>query len=669
MYYKKTVKEVFNELDTNERGLSGEEAKKRLKDFGFNSIKPEKAKPLWRLIINQFTDPLIYILLIAAFFTIFIRHHIDTIAILSVVVINAIIGFFQEYKAEKAMQALKKLTTLKAIVVRNCMEERIDSTEIVPGDIIVLTAGNKVPADLRLFEENELEIDESAFTGESIPARKQVNTIKNDNTPIMNQTNMTFMGTIIVNGKGKGVVVKTGERTELGKISLDVKTTEREITPLQKKLKEFSIKIGSISLGLSLTVFFIGILKGLTVSEMILFSISMAVSIIPEGLPIVVTIAMAIGLKKMANKNAIIRRLIAVETLGSCNYICTDKTGTITENQMTVTKAYANGKIYDFTGIGYKPEGNVFLNNSKVKKDDDLNLLLLTGLLCNSAVLYEDNGEWKIDGDPTEGALIVAADKFGINIEKKEFQYKLVDEIPFSSKRQYMATLYKTKDENMLFVKGAPEKILSFSNNIHNFELSKHYLKMAESGLRVLGFGIKKLNIQNKQEVDIESEATHNLEFVGFQGIIDPPRENVIEAIKNTHNAGINVVMLTGDHKITAAAIAKQVGILKDNKLVITGQELDSNNNDFLVRNIENIAVYARVSPEHKFQIIEMLQQKGNIVAVTGDGINDAPALKKANIGVAMGKSGTDVAKEAADMVLKDDNYASIFEAVKVGRI
>ncbi len=670
MFYNKQINRVFKELFTNEKGLSDTEAKIRLKKFGYNSLRPEQEKPVLLILLGQFADPLIYILLIAAVFTVVIHHYIDTAAILIVVILNAIIGFVQKYKAEKAMSALKKLTAMKAIAVRNSLEVRIDSSELVPGDIVVLTAGNKVPADLRLFEQKELEIDESAFTGESIPVQKNTKVVDAESIPVMNQTNMAFMGTIITHGKGKGIVVSTGEKTELGKISHVVKTAEREETPLQKKLKNFSISIALISLILSLIVFFIGIFKGLSISEMMLFSISMAVSIIPEGLPIVVTIAMAVGLKKMADKNAIVRRLVAVETLGSCNFICTDKTGTITENQMTVTKAYANGKYYEFSGIGYKPDGEIFANKQKVSEnDEDIYRLLLTGLLCNSSVVYEENGEWKTEGDPTEGALITAAAKFGINIEKQEFQYKLVDEVPFSSNRQYMATLYKTVNEYVLFVKGTPEKILSFCALDNDELLVQHQTDMADSGLRVLGFGIKKIQFYENGDVNLETQATNNLQFVGFQGIIDPPRENAVEAIRNSLNAGINVVMLTGDHRSTAVAIARQVGILRENKKVLTGQELDSMNENDLLNIIENVAVYARVSPEHKLKIVTMLQQKGHVVAVTGDGINDAPALKKASIGVAMGKAGTDVAKEASDMVLKDDNFASIFEAVKVGRI
>jgi len=669
MYYNRSVNEIFKELQTNECGLSQENVKKRLDEFGFNTIKIEKETSLWVIILRQFTDPLIYILLIAAVITLIIQEYINTTVIIATILFNAVIGFFQEYSAEKATQAIKKLAAPKAFVIRDCQEEKVDALEIVPGDIVALSAGNKVPADIRLFEINELEIDESMLTGESIPVEKQVYTIDKNNILVVDQVNMAFMGSVVTQGKGKGVVVRTGEKTELGKISEQVAVTGKVKTPLQKKLAGFSRRVGTLSLGLALFVFVLGLSLGHSLIDIALFAISMAVAVIPEGLPIVITITMAIGLKRMAEKNAIVRKLISVETLGSCNYICSDKTGTITENRMTVTMLYANGKEYHVKGTGYKPEGDILLDNCKIYSDEDLARLLLTGLLCNSSSLYEEDGEWKIDGDPTEGALVVAAQKFGINIEKKEYQYKLANEIPFNSKRQYMVTLHKKNGNCTIFVKGAPEKILHFSGKTYDEQVLNQYYKMAGSGLRVLGFGIKELKDKCTEDIDLEYEATNGLQFVGFQGIIDPPRRNVYKAIRETKEAGIKTVMITGDHKITAASIAKRIGILKSGDMTITGSDLDSNDENFLKMNVEKIAVYARVSPCHKLKIVQALQDKGNIVAVTGDGVNDAPALRKGNIGVAMGQAGTDVAREASDIILKDDNFATIFEAVKVGRV
>ena len=502
-----------------------------------------------------------------------------------------------------------------------------------------------------------------------MPVDKNTEVISQENVPIADRKNMAFMGTIATHGSGRGVVVRTGEKTQLGKISQQIKTTEKERTPLQKRLADFSRKMGALSVGLSVFVFLVGIIKGLPITQMAVFAISMAVAVIPEGLPVVVTITMAIGLNRMAKKNAIIRQLIAVETLGGCNYICSDKTGTITENKMTVIKAYIKGKNFEFKGIGYKPEGEILLDSEKIQKDDDLYKLLLSGLLCNDSNLYEENGVWKIDGDPTEGALIVSAAKYGIDVNEEEYKYKRVDELPFSSKKQYMVTMHQIDDKYTIFVKGSPEKILGFSGNEDNRELNIQSIKMAEAGLRVLGFGMKQLNATSSENINLENEATEGLDFLGFQGIIDPPKESAIEAIKGTKEAGIKTVMITGDHKETATVIAKRIGIFGIDSIAVTGQELDSKGENFLKDNVEKISVYARVSPRHKLEIVEALQDKGNVVAVTGDGVNDAPALKKANIGVSMGKGGTDVAKEASDMILKDDNYASIFEAVKVGRI
>lgn len=666
MYYKKQVSEIFKELNTNEYGLSQEEAKTRLEEYGPNSIKEKGGAPIWKLILGQFTDPLIYILLIAALITLFIGEYIETGVIFVIVIINTIVGFFQEFKAEKAMQAIKELAAPRATVIRDSNEKKISSEDIVPGDIVLLTTGNKVPADIRLFEIIELEINESTFTGESVPSQKKTDIIEEENLPVADQDNMAFMGTIITHGKGKGVVVKTGEKTELGNISEQVKSTEKERTPLQKRLEDFSKNIGLISVGLSILVFIIGIIFGNPFIEMIVFALSMAVAVIPEGLPIVVTITMAIGIKRMADRNAIVRKLIAVETLGSCNYICSDKTGTITENRMTVIKAFTKDKTFEFKGSGYKPEGEILSDGEKIEDNENLHKLLLCGLLCNGADLYQENNEWKVEGDPTEGSLIVSARKFGIDQEESEYQYKQINELPFSSERQYMATMHEKNNSCYIFVKGSPEKMLVFSGNKDNKELLDQYSKMTESGLRVLGFGMKKLEFCPE---DFELEATKDLEFLGFQGLMDPPRKSVIEAIKGTKESGIKTVMITGDHKKTATAIARQIGIFEEDDMAITGSELDERDESFLRDNVEHIKVYARVSPNHKLKIVEALQNKGNIVAVTGDGVNDAPALKKGSIGVAMGQAGTDVAKEASEIVLKDDNYATIFEAVKVGRI
>jgi len=669
MFYKKSVEETFKELGTSYCGLSNEEAESRLNIYGRNSIKEEKPELVWSMLFKQIKSPLAQILLIACIFSILIKNYIDAGVILMVLIIDFSVGILQEYNAQKAMRAIKKLTAPLAVVIRNSREYRINSEEIVPGDVVILLPGNKIPADIRLFEVKELEIDESTLTGESTLVEKDIETINIDYLLVADQKNIAFMGTVANHGKGKGIVISTGSNTELGKIALEVKSTLKEETPLQKELAKLGKGSGIIAFIFALLAFLVGILKGFPFVQMTMFAISMAVAIIPVGLPVVVTVTLAIGLKRMAEKNAIIRELVAVETLGSCNYICSDKTGTITENMMTVVKAYAGNDEYTVTGTGYNPEGEIFCNGRKINNNKDLELLLLSGLLCNSSDLYRENENWLVDGDPTEGSLIVAAKKFGLDKEKIEYQYKLIDEISFSSTRQYMATLYKNDGVFTIFVKGAPEKILEFTGNSENQELHSKYSKMAEEGLRILGFGIKEISLDDLSNLDFEKEATKGLTFTGFTGIIDPPKKSAVEAIQATQKAGIKVVMITGDHAITAVSVAKEAGIYKSGDKFMTGNELDKCEDETLLSCIENISVYARVSPHHKFKIVRALQSKGNVVAVTGDGINDAPALKKANIGISMGKIGTDVAKEASDIILKDDNFASIYEAVKVGRI
>jgi len=671
MYYKKSAGDTFDELNTEKCGLSTEEALKRLRKHGSNKLKEQKKISVLSLAVSQFKDPLIYILLIAAVITLIINKYIDMGVILAVVLLNAIVGFFQEFKAEKAMQAIKSLTSPKATVHRNCENEKVKASDVVPGDIVILSSGNKVPADVRLFQTKDLHIDESMFTGESQAAVKHTDPIDEENVPTADQDNMAFMGSVIVRGKGKGIVVRTGKDTQLGKISEQVGMTEKEKTPLQKRLSDFSKIVGLISVGLALFVFFVGFfIKSKEMAEILLFSISMAVSVIPEGLPIVITITMAIGMKRMADRQAIIRKLIAVETLGSCDYICSDKTGTITENIMMVTKAFANGKTFEFQGKGYRPEGQILIDGRKAGKDEDLRMLLLTGVLCNSTDLYTEEEEWHINGDPTEGALLVSAAKYGIDIDEKDDRFNEVDEIPFDSRKKFMATLRKKDGVYTIFIKGAPEKILQFSDSSNKNIFRKEYEKMASEGLRVLAFGVKELGKNaSPKDIDLIKESTSGVQFVGLQGIIDPPKKSALKAIEDTKKAGIKTVMITGDHKITAQAIAGEIKILDEDSLVTDGKELDKKGKSFLDEMSEKIRVYARVSPEHKLRIVKALQQKGHTVAVTGDGVNDAPALKKANIGVSMGKIGTDVAREASDMVLKDDNFATIFEAVKVGRV
>ena len=619
-------------------------------------------------MIDQLKDTLIYILLIAAVITVFIGRYIDTGVIMAVVVINTLVGFFQEFKAEKAMEALKKLAAPESTVIRDGEERQIDSKKLVPGDIVVLTPGNKVPADVRLIQSHQLQINESMLTGESTPIEKSIDPLEEENLALADQKNMAFMGTIIAKGRGRGIVVKTAKETQLGHISKQVSETKKVETPLQKRMKGFSKMIGVLTIGLALLVFIVGWVKGTDVVEMLLFAISLAVSVIPAGLPIAATVAMAIGLNRMAERNALIRKLVAVETLGSCNYICSDKTGTITQNRMSVQKIYANDKFFTLSGEGYSPQGEIRHDNNPVNEDGDLYKLLLAVYLCNDASIYKDKDEWKINGDPTEGALIVAAKKFNIE-DKIDKEYQKKDDIPFSSKRKYMATLFQAGEDAVIFVKGAPEKIFSFCGLQEDEGLKEKNSTLTSDGLRVIAAAMRVYEKTSVDDIELEDQATKELQFLGLVGMMDPPKPNVIEALQSTKEAGIETVMITGDHKQTATAIATQIKILEEGDMSVTGKEIDDKGKSFLEENVEKIRVYARVSPDHKIKIVESLLAKGNVVAVTGDGVNDAPALKKASIGISMGITGTDVAKEASEMILRDDNFASIFEAVKVGRV
>lgn len=679
-WYQLSVKDVLQKLGSSEKGLSEVEVKKRLTQYGLNKLKEKEKINRIKLILHQFSSPLIYILIIAGFITILLKEYIDSGVIFAVIILNAIIGYFQEYKAEESVRALKKLVVPKAKVIRDGIEKEINSEELVPGDIVLLFSGNKVPADLRLIHTIELKIDEAVLTGESLPVEKSINLIKKENLTPGDQTNMAFMGTIVVSGRAKAIVVETGQNTILGKIAKEVEEAETVKAPLQDKIHKFAKSIGLIVLASSTLLFIIGILIGESVKDMFMTAVASAVATIPEGLPIVVTIAMAVGVARMAKQNAIIRKLPAVETLGSTTVIGSDKTGTLTKNEMTVKLIYDCKNIYEVEGSGYEPVGEILHNGApiKIKEKKHLLELLRIGLLCNESNLYEEYDQYKIDGDPTEGSLIVSAIKAKLNPEEEKEKYKQIGIIPFESERGYMATLHIYKGKKIIFVKGAPEKVLDmcFQDSYGELINKKKHLQIAsdfaKEGMRVLAFAYKyaqeDLDELTCKEIE-KCNHTSGLIFSGLQAMIDPPRPEVIDAIKNCKKAGIRVVMITGDHAITAKAIAKKLGISDDNPEVLTGIEIEHIDDNDLLNKVKNISVYARVSPQHKLRITQQLIRLGEIVAITGDGVNDAPALKSAHIGIAMGKSGTDVAKEASDMILTDDNFASIFNAVKEGRI
>lgn len=674
-WYQFDVKEVFHKLDTSERGLTDVEAGKRLYEYGQNQLAEEEKVSKIKILVHQFTSPLIYILFIAAVVTTLLREYIDAGVIMAVILLNAIIGYIQEFKAEQSVRALKKMVVPKARVVRGGDEKEISSVALVPGDIVLLASGAKVPADLRLFKGLELRHDESILTGESIPSKKVTEALPEENLTFGDQDNMAFMGTVVVNGRGRGIVVATGSTTVLGRIAQEVKEIGPVKAPIQEKIASLAKRLGTLVAGTSLAVFLIGLLRGESIRDMAMTAIAAAVATIPEGLPIVVTVALAIGVVRMARRNAIVKTLSTVETLGSTTVIGSDKTGTLTRNEMTVRLMYDGEHTYEITGSGYQPKGQILLDKVSVEADklENLHHVFRIGLLCNESDVYEELGEYKVEGDPTEAALIVAAMKVGLNPEEERKQYPQLAIIPFESDRGYMATLHQHNGKKVIFAKGSLERLLdictecmvgedlkqsAFFRAVHNF---------AQEGLRVLAMAYKEVpeDVTEITHRDVETD----LVFAGLQGMMDPPRDEAIKAIEGCKRAGIRTVMITGDHSVTAQTIARKLGIIEDSSHVLTGKDLETMSDKDLLAQVKDIAVYARVAPQHKLRIVEQLKKHGDIVAVTGDGVNDAPALKAAHIGVAMGKGGTDVAKESADMIVTDDNFASIFQAVGEGRV
>ena len=694
IWHALSAEEIFKQLNTSERGLTTAEVEKRLQTYGANELEEEKKKLKWALLARQLKSPLVGVLIAAALISFFVGKYIDMTVIAVVIALNTAIGFFQEYKAESALQALKTMAAPEAEVIRDCpetggcLEMRVKTREIVPGDIINLDAGDKVPADARIFEAINLEIDESMLTGESTPVKKTVDALKKD-LAAADRTNMAFSGTIITRGRGKAVVVSTGMKTEIGKIAKLIKETEKAATPIQKQTGDLGRKLGLFALLASGLILIISLLRGFEFLEAFLFVLAAAVSAIPEGLPVVITITLAIGVHRMAKRNAIIRKLQAVDTLGSATAICTDKTGTLTTNQMTTQQIFVNNKMVKVTGAGYAPEGYFEVNGNLIDaaKDESLSFLLKTAALCNDARLrrHKLDGKqlWEIYGDPTEGALVVAAAKAGFQKDDLEEKHHRVDEIPFDPKERYMATFHKISTEELhVYVKGAPETILERCSQIledgktkrltpqKKEEILKVNTQMASEALRVLAIAYEPIEVKELEDVKSGIQRGRaKLVFVGLAGMIDPPRPEAKSAVQLCKKAGIKVIMATGDHKLTAEAIAKEIGIMENNSRVLTGTDLDGMSDEELDAVINDAAVFARVSPTHKYRIVESLRRKGHIVAMTGDGVNDAPALKAAEIGVSMGITGTDVTKETADMVLTDDNFASIVNAVEEGRV
>jgi len=676
---------IIGQLESNqEKGLDEEEARQRLDQFGPNRLTAKKGISSWMRFLLQFHQPLIYILIAAGLITAVLQEWVDSGVIFGVVLVNAIIGFIQESKAEHALTALANTMVAKAMVLRQGKKREIPSTELVVGDIVLLQAGDKVPADLRLIHSRDLQVDESALTGESVPVEKEVAQLERE-TALAERKNMAYSSSMVTYGQGTGVVVATGDNTEIGRISQLISSAQDLATPLTRKIAHFSHILLYTILGLAAVTVAVGLLRGQPFFDIFMAAVALAVGAIPEGLPAAVTITLAIGVSRMAKQRAIIRKLPAVETLGSTTVICSDKTGTLTENQMTVQAIMAGGVHFDVSATGDAPGGQII---ARTENDETgsvaLSECLKAGLLCNDSLLLEKDGSCVVQGDPTEGALLTAAGKGGFTRKELEKTYPRLDTIPFESQHQYMATLHDAgpAGPNIVYMKGAVEQILATCTDamdtdgsnmqLHIDAIHKDVSRMAAKGLRVLAFASKELPAETKNisHKDINTGFT----FLGLQGMIDPPRSEAIIAVQTCKTAGIKIKMITGDHPATAGAIAGQLGLLtattdKSGKgAVLTGQELEKLSDDELENAVEETDVFARATPEQKIRLVRALQARGHVVAMTGDGVNDAPALKQADIGVAMGITGTDVSKEAADMVLTDDNFSSIEEAVEEGR-
>ena len=659
-------------------GLSFTAVAERRDRFGSNELTAQKKQSIWLRFLQQFNQPLLYILLVAGLITAFLQDWIDSGVIFGVTLLNAIIGVVQESKAEDAIAALAKSVATEATILRNGQKQVVSSSELVPGDLVLLSSGDKVPADIRLIEARELQIDESGLTGESVPVEKALQPLEAE-TPLAEHTNMAYTGSLVTSGQGRGVVVGIGEMTETGHLAQLMQQSTGLETPLTRKIDKFGKTLLYVILGLAALTFAAGIAQGFSWIEVFKAAVALAVSAIPESLPAILTVTLAIGVSQMAKQHAIIRKLPAIETLGSTTVICSDKTGTLTENQMTVQEIDAGGKRYRVSGGGYAPNGEISVNGHSV----DLAIApalyecLQAGLLCNDSYLEEQNGNWTAIGNPTEGALVAVAYKAGLSSDKLTQALPRLDTLPFESQFQYMATLHDLRPERLIYVKGSIEAILQRCDQMLNADgeaiainpgqIEQTVERMAKKGLRVLA--LAKKVVSASQSAIEHSDIEQGLTFLGLQGMIDPPRPEAIQAIQACRSAGIQVKMITGDHAKTAAAIAHKMGLTQTPEApVFTGQELAQMNQQELANAVEQSCVFARVAPEQKLRIVEALQSKGEIVAMTGDGVNDAPALKQADIGVAMGITGTEVTKEAADMLLTDDNFASIEKAVEEGR-
>ncbi|MCR8641722.1 calcium-translocating P-type ATPase, SERCA-type [Paenibacillus sp. N1-5-1-14] len=693
-WYQLTAEEVLrvSKVDPH-KGLEWEEAKGRREEAGYNELSEGPTVSPITLFLNQFKDFMVLILMAATLISGLLGEYMDAITIVAIIIINGVLGFIQEFRAERSLRALKELTAPSTKVIRGGTLHQIPAKELVPGDIIMLESGDRIPADVRFLEANSLYAEESALTGESVPVNKMPDILREGEISLGDQHNLGFMGTLITRGTGKAVVIRTGMETEMGKIANLIQSTESQETPLQHRLEQLGKILIVVSIALTVVVVVAGIIHGQPPYGMFLAGVSLAVAAIPEGLPAIVTIALALGVQRMIKRKAIVRKLPSVETLGCASVICSDKTGTLTQNKMTVTHLWVSGQTLEVTGDGYTPFGKIYREGMIIEpaKNETLRQLLQIGVLCSNAVLYEepqdpkrkkgkDEGpQWQIKGDPTEGALVVLGAKEGVTRQLLDKMYQRVKEFPFDSERKRMSTVVSSSSGRSVYTKGAPDMLLAqcsyvlWDNKVIPFtptlkaKVMSANEGMARSALRVLGLAYRDLKVADRAED--EDDVENNLVFVGLTGMIDPPRKEVREAISKCRKAGIKTVMITGDHQTTAEAIARTLGMIpQTGGLVLSGVELSTLSDEQLDARVDEVYVFARVSPEHKLRIVKSLQRKGHVVAMTGDGVNDAPAIKAADIGIAMGISGTDVTKEASALVLSDDNFSTIVSAIEEGR-
>ncbi|MCI7238457.1 MAG: cation-translocating P-type ATPase [Anaerococcus sp.] len=682
MDYKGSIKEVIKKLDSDpKRGLTSEDAAKRLEKYGPNKIESSNKKSMLAKIVEQLVDPMVILLIIAAIVSAFTGDVVECIIIVAIVVINAIMSIIQEGKAEDSVEALQKMSSPEATIIRDGSKKIVKAEEIVPGDIVIIETGDIIPADMRLIQSSNLKIDESSLTGESVAVEKDYRAEFDSDVGIGDRDNFAFSSSIVTYGHGVGLVTGTGEDSEIGKIATSLDEVEDKDTPLQSQLKRLSKLLAILVVVVCILVFAVGYFRSdIDLLDNFMVAVSLAVAAIPEGLTAVVTIVLSIGMNRMAERKAIVKNLLSVETLGSTTAICSDKTGTLTQNEMTIRKVFTDGKEYEVEGSGYEPKGEIRDSKGQVVNDDEtIKLLMSISTLCNDANLLREEGQYKITGDPTEGAMLTLSEKWNINQEELNEKYPRLNEIPFDSDRKMMTTFHELKGKYYAATKGAPDVVIGRSTKIlldgevQDFteELKNKVLEentaLASNALRVMSFAFKPVDTL---EGELTSEEIENdMIFVGLAGMIDPPRPEAKAAVAECHKSGIDVFMITGDYFETALAIAKDLGIASSRDQAIEGKELNNKSDEEIREIVKTKRIFARVSPQNKVQLVKALQENGEIVAMTGDGVNDAPAIKNADIGISMGITGTDVAKDTAGMILVDDNFATIVNAVEEGRV